>query len=67
MTDPLDRRHTDVMDNIDAHLGLALLWALPPALASAVAAVHAERDARRFEEAIVAFLDENPDRATTAS
>ncbi|HYX85112.1 MAG TPA: hypothetical protein VE777_09095 [Gaiellales bacterium] len=67
MADPLHRRHTDVMDHLDAHLGLALLWALPPALASAVAAIHAERDARQFEEAIAAFLDESPDAATSAS
>jgi hypothetical protein len=55
------------MDNLDAHIGLALLWALPPAMAAAVAAIHAERDAAHFEVEVARFLTDHGDTPTTAS
>ena len=58
---------TEVMDNLDAHIGLALLWALPPAMAAAVAAIHAERDAAHFEVEVARFLTDHGDTPTTAS
>ena len=55
------------MENLDAHIGLALLWALPPAVAAAVAAVHAERDAEHFEGELARFLAEDHGPSTSAS
>jgi hypothetical protein len=55
------------MEHLDAHMGLALLWALPPAVASAVAAIHAERDAERFEVELARFLSDRDEPATSAS
>jgi hypothetical protein len=55
------------MENLDAHIGLALFLALPPAMASAVAAIHAERDAAQFEVELARFLAPDDESSTTAS
>jgi hypothetical protein len=55
------------MENLDAHIGLALLLALPPAVASAVAAIRAERDATQFESELARFLVRHDESSTTAS
>jgi hypothetical protein len=60
-------RHKDVMHDLDAQIGLALLWVLPPALASVVAAIHAERDAAHLEVELARFLSGDGDPPTSVS
>jgi hypothetical protein len=59
--------HRDVVDSVVAHIGIAVLWALPPALASLLATIHADRDADRFEQELVRFVADGRQSATSAS
>jgi hypothetical protein len=56
-----------VMEPLDAHHGAGPAVGLPPAVASAVAAIHAERDAERFEVELARFLSDRDEPATSAS